>query len=194
MVSLRCKLIVKEELTKLNHQIVDTELGAVEIRNEITQPQREELTKKLLMFGMELLDDTKSSLISKIELEIIDLINASDPSVRTDFLEELTQKLGYQPELISSVFAEVKGISLQQFIIIQKVEHAKVLLLYDEMTTSEISSLLGFQRREDLVYQFKKVTGLTPSFYKVLGQKRKAVSKLIGKNAGTAVEETKIID
>ncbi len=193
MVSLRCKLIVKEELTKLKLPIVDTELGAVEIRDNITPDQRELLANKLLTFGMELLDDTRSSLIKKIELEIINLINHAEPSVQIDFSDALTQKLGYQPELISSTFAEVKGISLKQFIIIQKIERAKELLLYDDMNTLDISSLLGFHSREDLVYQFKKITGLTPSFFKVLKQKRRGVIKVNGKNTDPAIGEKKII-
>ncbi|MDZ7606468.1 MAG: helix-turn-helix domain-containing protein [Cyclobacteriaceae bacterium] len=193
MVSLRCKLIAKEELTKLKLQILDTDLGVVEIREDITKEQRELLTKRLLRFGMELLDDTRSSLIKKIENETIDLIYEPDPSVPTDFADALTKKLGYQPELISSLFAEVRGISLKQFIIIQKVERAKELLLYDELTTAKISALLKFRSREDLVYQFKKITGLTPSFFKVLKQKRKSVAKLVKGNSVSANAKNKIL-
>jgi len=192
MVSLRCKIIVKEELAKLKHQIVDADLGVVEIRDEISQVQRELLTKNLLRFGMELLDDTRSSLIKKIENETIDLIYRTDSSVPVDFVDALTNKLGYQPELMSSIFAEVKGISLKQFIIIQKIERAKELLLYDEMTTADISALLSFHRRQDLVYQFKKITGLTPSFFKVLKQKRRGVTKVITGNSGSTIEKNRI--
>lgn len=194
MVSLRCKLIVKDELTKLKLPIVDTELGAVEIHGEITQDQREILTKNLLRSGMELLDDTRSNLIKKIELEIIDLISNSVPTVRIDFSDALTQKLGYQPTVISSIFAEVKGISLNQFIVIQKIERAKELVLYDEMTTLEIASLLGFNSREDLVYQFKKITGLTPSFFKVLRQKRRGVGTVTKKGAEPTIVRNQILD
>jgi AraC-like DNA-binding protein len=193
MVSLRCKLIVKEELIKLKHQIVDTELGVVEILDEITQDQRELLTKKLLRFGMELLDDTRSSLIKKIENETIDLIYNPDPSVPTDFVDALTKKLGYQPELITAIFAEVKGISLKQYVIIQKTERAKELLMYDGMTTDKIATLLSFHSREDLLYQFKKITGLTPSFFKALKQKRRGVTKVLQGKSESANAKNKIL-
>jgi AraC-like DNA-binding protein len=190
MVSLRCKLIVKQEVTKLDYKIKRIDLGVVEIYGEITQEKRDQLSKRLKKFGMELLDDTRSSLIKKIENETIDIISDAKQTVPENIPVELTQKLGYQPEIITSIFSEVKGISLDQYIITQKIERAKELILYDEMRLKDISKQLHLKSRENLSYHFKKITGLTPSFFKYIRQKRMALSggklkdkkRIIGEN------------
>ncbi len=173
MVSLRCKLVVKEELKKLGlrHAIVD--LGVVEIMEDITPQQRQQLKTNLLRSGLELLDDKKSILIEKIKNVIIDMIHYSDELPKVNYSDYISEKLGYDYTYLANIFSEVKGITIQQFIIIHKIENVKELLLYDELNLTEISFRLHYSSVAHLSNQFKKITGLSPSFYKKLKQKRK---------------------
>jgi len=180
MVSLRCKLIVKEQLSKLGLHFIVADLGTVDVVGKVTSEQRELLAKRLKKSGMELLDDTKSSLIEKIKAVVIELVDKSEKSIPLNFMSSLSEQLGYQPKLLADTFSEVQGISIQQFIIFEKVERVKELLLYGDFTILEISRLLHFNSRANLSYQFKKVTGLTPHYYKVLKKKRKTNMARIG--------------
>lgn len=173
MVSLRCKLLVKEELKKLglHHTIVD--LGVVEVLEDMSQEQHEQLKKNLLRSGLELLDDKKSILIEKIKNVIIEMIHYSDELPNINYSEYISEKLHYDYTYLANIFSEVKGITIQQFIIIHKIERVKELLLYEELNLTEISYKLHYSSVAHLSNQFKKVTGLTPSFYKKLKQKRK---------------------
>ncbi len=173
MVSLRCKMLVKEELSKLGLHYAVVDLGMVEILEDISQKQREQLKENLLRSGLELLDDKKSILIEKIKNVIIEMIHYSDELPKTNYSDYLSEKLGYDYTYLANIFSEVKGITIQQFIIIHKIERVKELLLYDELNLTEISYKLHYSSAAHLSNQFKKVTGLTPSFYKQLKQKRK---------------------
>lgn len=172
MVSLRCKMMVKEELKKLGLRYVVVELGMVEILEDITQEQREQLKENLLWSGLELLDDKKSILIDKIKNVIVEMIHYSDELPKVNYSDYLSEKLGYDYAYLSNIFSEVKGITIQQFIIIHKIERVKELLLYDELNLTEICYQLHYSSVAHLSNQFKKTTGLTPSFYKQLKQKR----------------------
>jgi AraC-like DNA-binding protein len=173
MVSLRCKLLVKEELQRLGLHLVVLELGMVEILEQITSEQQEQLRKRLLHAGLELMDDKKSILIERIKNLIIEMIHYSQQLPKVNYSDYLGQTLGYDYTYLSNVFSEVKGITIQQFIIIHKIERVKELLLYNELTLTEISYRLHYSSVAHLSNQFKKVTGLSPSFYKKLKQKRK---------------------
>ena len=172
MVSLRCKMMVKEELKKLGLKYVLVDLGMVEILEDITQNQRVQLKKNLLKSGLELLDDKKSILIEKIKNVITEMIHYSDDIPRGNYSEYISEKLGYDYTYLANTFSEVKGITIQQFIIINKIERVKELLLYDELNLSEISYKLNYSSAAHLSNQFKKVTGLSPSYYKQLKNKR----------------------
>ena len=173
MVSLRCKMMVKEELDKLGLKFVVIDLGMVEVLEDITREQREQLKANLLMSGLELLDDKKSILIEKIKNAITEMIHHTDELPKVNFSDYISQKLGYDYTYLANTFAEVKGITIQQFIIINKIERVKELLLYDELNLTEIADKLHYSSVAHLSNQFKKVTGLSPSFYKQLKQKRK---------------------
>ncbi|XOV91084.1 MAG: helix-turn-helix domain-containing protein [Bacteroidota bacterium] len=172
MVSLRCKLMVKEELEKLglHHTIID--LGMVEILEDITPTQHGDLKANLLKSGLELLDDKKSILIEKIKSLIIEMIHYSDELPKVNYSDYISEKLNYDYTYLSNIFSEVKGITIQQFIIMHKVERIKELLLYDELNLTQISYKLHYSSVAHLSNQFKKVTGLSPSFYKQLKEKR----------------------
>lgn len=181
MVSLRCKTMVKEELKRLGvqsqHVLVD--LGMVEILEDITQEQRDQLKEKLLVSGLELLDDKKSILIEKIINVVIDMIHFSDELPKQNYSDLISQKLEYDYTYLANIFSEVKGITLQQFIIIQKIERVKELLLYDKLNLTEISHKLHYSSVAHLSNQFKKVTGLSPSFFKQLKKKRKDLLEIM---------------
>lgn len=173
MVSLRCKMMVKEELKKLGLRYVTVDLGVVEIHESITPSQRDRLRKNLLVSGLELLDDKKSILIEKIKNVITEMIHYSDEIPKVNYSDYISEKLNYDYTYLANTFSEVKGITIQQFIIIHKIEKVKELLLYDELTLSEIAHRLHYSSVAHLSNQFKKITGLTPTFYKQLKDKRK---------------------
>ncbi|MEQ9301910.1 MAG: AraC family transcriptional regulator [Cyclobacteriaceae bacterium] len=172
MVSLRCKMLVKEELKKLGLHYVIVDLGMVEILEDMTTAQRRQLKKNLMQSGLELLDDKKSILIEKIKNIIIEMIHYSDELPKVNYSDYISEKLGYDYTYLSNVFSEVKGITIQQFIIIHKIEKVKELLIYDELNLTEISYKLHYSSVAHLSNQFKKITGLTPTYYKQLKNKR----------------------
>jgi AraC-like DNA-binding protein len=173
MVSLRCKMMVKEELSKLGINYVVLDLGVVEVLEDITLEQRVELKKNLLKSGLELLDDKRSILIERIKNVIIEMIHHTDELPKVNYSDYISEKLDYDYTYLANTFSEVKGITIQQFIIINKIERAKELLIYDELSLTEISYKLHYSSVAHLSNQFKKITGLTPTFYKELKDKRK---------------------
>ena len=172
MVSQRCKMMVKEELLKLGLHFIIIDLGMVEILEDIDEEKRQLLKQNLLKSGLELLDDHKSILIEKIKAVIIEMIHYSAFVPKENNSQFLAEKLGYNYTYLANTFSEVKGITIQQFIIINKIERVKELLLYDELSLSEIAYKLHYSSVAHLSNQFKKVTGLSPSFFKKLKQKR----------------------
>lgn len=173
MVSLRCKLVVKKELKKLGLHYVSLDLGVVEIMENITLEQHNLLKKELLNSGLEILDNKKSILIERIKNVIIDLIHYKDIAPKINYSDYISEKLGYNYTYLANIFSEVKGITIQQFILLHKIEKVKELLIYDELNLTEISRKLHYSSVSHLSNQFKRVTGLTPTFYKKLKDKRK---------------------
>ncbi|MCE2995894.1 MAG: helix-turn-helix domain-containing protein [Cyclobacteriaceae bacterium] len=172
MVSLRCKLIVKDELSRLGIHAAGIDLGTVDILEEITPEQRYQLKISLMNSGLELLDDKKSILIERIKSVIVEMIHYSDEVPKVNYSDYISQKLDYDYTYLSNVFSEVKGTTIQQFIINHKIEKVKELLLYDELNLTEISYRLHYSSVAHLSNQFKKVTGLSPTFFKNLKSKR----------------------
>lgn len=178
MVSLRCKMIVREELEKLGIRYVAVELGTVEIDGELPQEKYQHLKKNLLVSGLELMEDKKSILIEKIKNVIIEMVHFSDELPRINYSEYISQKLGYDYTYLANIFSEVKGTAIQQFIISHKIERVKELLLYGEMNLTEISYKLNYSSVAHLSNQFKKVTGLTPSFFRQLRARRNSLENM----------------
>ena len=165
-------MMVKEELEKLGLDYVIVDLGMVEILKDLSPEQRDLLKINLEKSGLELLDDKRAIFIEKIKNVIVEMIHHSDELPKVNFSEYLSEKLNYDYTYLSNIFSEVKGITIQQFIIIHKIERVKELLLYDELNLTEISYKLHYSSVAHLSNQFKKITGLSPSFYKQLKQKR----------------------
>ena len=172
MVSLRCKMFVKEELHNLGLNDANVELGKVELQNDITEEQLETFRNNLAKSGLELLDDKKNILVEKIKNVIIEMIHQAEDTPDVNDSEYISKKLGYDYTYLSNTFSEVKGITIQKFIILNKIEKAKELLLYDEDSLTEIAYKLNYSSVAHLSNQFKKVTGFTPSFFKQMKLKR----------------------
>ncbi|HEX8515510.1 MAG TPA: helix-turn-helix transcriptional regulator [Bacteroidia bacterium] len=172
MVSLRCKMIVKAELKKLGLKYIVLDLGMAEVMEDLTAEQRSELKANLLKSGLELLDDKKSILIERVKNVITEMIHYSDELPKMNYSDYISQKLDHDYTYLANVFSEVKGITIQQFIIINKIERVKELLLYDELNLTEIAYKLHYSSVSHLSKQFKKITGLSPSYYRQLKQKR----------------------
>ena len=168
MVSLRCKMVVKEELNKLGLHFVLLDLGEIDVMEDITDAQREELKAGLLVSGLELMDDKRAVLIEKIRSVIIEMVHFNEDMPKINYSEYISEKLHYDYTYLSNLFSEVKGITIQQFIITHKIEKVKELMLYDELNLTEISYRLQYSSVAHLSNQFKKITGLTPSEYKRL--------------------------
>ena len=173
MVSLRCKLMVKNELEKLGLHHTSIELGMIEIEGNINDELKNVLKRNLAKSGLELMDDKKSILIDRIKNVIIEMIHYSEGVPKVNYSEYISEKLGYDYTYLSNLFSEVKGITIQHFIIKHKIEKIKELILYNELNLTEISYRLQYSSVAHLSNQFKKVTGHTPSYYKKLGKKRK---------------------
>jgi len=172
MVSLRCKMLVKAELEKLGINGVSVELGAVKIQENITEEQREKFKKNLRKSGLELLDDKKNILVEKIKSVIVEMVHYSDELPKVNDSDYISEKLGYDYTYLSNTFSEVKGITIQHYIILHKIEKVKELLLYDELSLTEIAHKLHYSSVAHLSNQFKKVTGLTPTYFKQVKEKR----------------------
>ena len=166
--------MVKHELEKLDLHYISVELGMIEIKEDISEFQKQELKSNLAISGLELMDDKRSILIDKIKNVIIEMIHYSDEVPKVNYSDYIAQKLNYDYTYLSNLFSEVKGITIQHFIIKHKIERAKELILYNELNLTEIANKLNYSSVAHLSNQFKKVTGHTPSFYKKIGKKRKS--------------------
>lgn len=174
MVCNRCIMAVRNELKKINVRPLRVELGEVEIENELTAKQHEQFNKGLESLGFELIDDKKSRIIQKIKNVIIEVIqnhNADTPKI--NYSQHIASKLNKDYTYLSNLFSEVEGTTIEKFIIAQKIEKVKELLVYDELSLSEIAYTMGYSSVGHLSNQFKKVTGLTPSYFKSIGNKKR---------------------
>lgn len=175
MVSIRCKMVVKSELEKLGLHCRVVELGEAEIIESISAAQREQIRAALLKSGLELMDDKKSMLIEKIKNVIIELVHYSEELPKTNFSDYLSEKLHYDYTYLANLFSEVQGTTIQHFMIMHKIERVKELLVYNELNLTEIAYKLHYSSVAHLSNQFKKITGLTPSHFKQLRDKRRRV-------------------
>ena len=172
MVSSRCKMAVKIELERLGLHHLTVELGEVEVMEEMTAEQRSELKTALLRSGLELMEDQRAILIERIKNIIIEMVHYSEdfPKINVSFY--LSSKLNHDYTYLANLFSEVTGITIEHFIIAHKIERVKELLMYDELNLTEISYKLSYSSVAHLSMQFKKVTGLTPTFFKHLKNKK----------------------
>jgi len=180
MVSHRCKLMVIAVFEQLNILQLSVELGEVITLNPLSLAQRSALKLALLESGLELMESTRAILIQKIKNVIIELIHHDDELPKTNFSNFLSAKLGYDYTYLANSFSEVTGITIEHFMINHKIERVKELIIYDELNLTEIAYKLHYSSVAHLSNQFKKVTGLTPSFFKGLKHKKRTVLEKVG--------------
>ncbi len=168
MVSIRCKMVVKSELDKLELHYSKVELGEVDLKETLDAEQRALLKAALLQSGLELMDDKKAILIERIKNVIVELVHYAEEPGKTNFSDLLSEKLNYDYTYLANLFSEVTGITIEQYLITHKIERVKELLLYDELSLTEISYRLNYSSVAHLSSQFKKVTGLTPTYFRKL--------------------------
>jgi YesN/AraC family two-component response regulator len=173
MVSMRCKMVVKEELKKLGLHFIIVDMGVVDIMENITAEQREQIRNNLLKSGLELMDDKKAVLIEKIKNVIIEMVHYRDELPKINFSDYLSEKLTHDYTYLSNLFSEVQGTTIEKFIISHKIERVKEFIIYDELSLSEIAWKMHYSSVAHLSNQFKKNTGLTPSHFKKLKNKRR---------------------
>lgn len=175
MVCIRCKMVVKDELAKLGLHYTTVELGEADTMENISAVQRDQFRDALLKSGLELMDDKRSVLIQKIKAVIVELIHYSEEPLTINFSDYLSQKLNHDYTYLSNLFSEVLGTTIEKFIIANKIERVKELLVYNELNLTEIAYLMHYSSVAHLSAQFKKVTGLTPSHFKQLKHKRRSM-------------------
>jgi AraC-like DNA-binding protein len=179
MVCNRCIMVVKSELEKLGFTPLSIVLGEVEIYENLEDYQKSIINRHLQSFGFELIDDKKSRIIERIKNRIIDLVHKQDNDIRENLSALLSRELHHDYNYLSNLFSEVEGTTIEKYFIAQKIERIKELLVYDELSLSEIAFRLNYSSVAYLSNQFKKVTGLTPSHFKQLGgDRRKPLDKV----------------
>ena len=180
MVSNRCKMAVKDELKKLGLHYVIVDLGEVDIMENISGEQRQQLKTALLSAGLELMDDKRAVLIERIKNVIIEMVHHTDEQIKVNFSDFLSKKLNHGYTYLSNLFSEVQGSTIEQFIIAHKVERIKELIIYNELNMTEIAWKMNYSSVAHLSNQFKKITGLTPSHFKQLKDKRRSPVEEVG--------------
>ena len=173
MVSIRCKMLVKEHLKRIGIIHIKVDLGEVELMQELTDSQRKKLKTALLKSGLELMTDKRAMTIEKIKNTVIELIHYTDDAPKTNFSSLLSRKLGYDYTYLANLFSATEGTTIEQFILRHRIERVKELIVYDELSLTEIADKLHYCNVSHLSRQFKKMTGLTPTFFKSLKDKRR---------------------
>ena len=179
MVCNRCIMAVRNEFNKLGVETADIQLGEVTVTNELTPEKIEQLGKSLKDLGFEIINDRKGRIIEQIKNEIVHLVHHSGDILTTNLSSWLADNLNYDYTYLSNLFSEVEGTTIEKYYITQRIEKVKELLVYDELSLAEIADTLGYSSAAYLSSQFKKVTGLTPTFYKSIRDvKRKNIDEL----------------
>jgi AraC-like DNA-binding protein len=177
MVSLRCKMVVKDILEQVGIPYLSVELGEVNTCEELTAEQLKLLKERLKCADLELMDYKKAQLIEKIKGVIIEMIHYDEELPKVKFSVYLSKKLNHNYTYLANLFSETEGTTIEHFMILHKIEKVKELIMYNDLNLSEIAWKLHYSSVAHLLHQFKKVTGLTPSFFKKLkNQKRKSIN------------------
>jgi AraC-like DNA-binding protein len=173
MVCIRCQMVVKSELERLGVGYIDVRIGEVITKEDVPLEQLELLDEALKKSGLQLLDDKKSILVEKIKGVVIELVHYTDEQIKINLSDYLSEKLNYDYTYLANLFSEVKGITIEKFYLTHRIEKVKELLVYDELNLSEIAYKMHYSSVSHLSNQFKKITGLSPSHFKQLKNKRR---------------------
>lgn len=179
MVCDRCKMVVKAELENLKLHPLSVDLGEVELARELTDAEKQQFSGRLEKLGFSLIDDKKSRLIEQIKTLIIELVQRRNGELNINLSDYLKDQVNHDYPYISNLFSEVEGTTIEKYFIAQKIEKVKELLVYDELSLSEIAGRLNYSSVGYLSSQFKKVTGFTPTYFKQIGgKKRKSLDQV----------------
>lgn len=173
MVCQRCVLAVETILNKLNLNFKSIALGEIELENALTEADKEKLEQQLETIGFELIDDKKHQLIERIKNHVVQFIHYDKEMLKINFSDFVATELGYEYNYLSNLFSEIEGTTIEKYVILQKTEKVKELIVYDELSLKEIADQLGYSSVAYLSNQFKKVTGLTPSHFKSIGKQKR---------------------
>ena len=166
-------MVVKSELDKLGLQTIAVELGEVELQDNITDSQKELLLKNLQALGFDFIDDKKSKTIEKIKNLIVDLVHHKNSELKVNLSDYLVENLNQDYSTLSNLFSEIENTTIEKYFISQKIEKVKELLIYNELSLSEIADMLNYSNVAHLSNQFKKITGFTPTYFKQLKDKKR---------------------
>ncbi len=172
MVCSRCKMVVKSVLEKEGLMPASIELGEVELKQQITKQQLQQLDAALKQLGFEIIDDHKSQIIEKIKNTIVTLVHHSNDDLKTNLSQFITSQIHHDYSYLSNLFSEVEGTTIEKYFIAQRIERAKELLVYNQLTLSEIADQLGYSSVAYLSNQFKKTTGFTPTYFKSIKEQK----------------------
>lgn len=173
-------MVVKSELKKMGLHFIVVDLGEVEIMENISDARLQQLKLMLAESGLELMDDKRAILIGKIKSTIIEMVHYSDEIIKINFSDYLSEKLNHNYTYLANLFSEVQGTTIEQFIILHKIERIKELMIYGELNITEIAWKMNYSSVAHLSSQFKKVTGLSPSHFNKLKDKRRSPIEEIG--------------
>ncbi|HMX03357.1 MAG TPA: AraC family transcriptional regulator [Chitinophagales bacterium] len=173
MVCARCKMVVSGVLTELGYKPVVVELGEVEISGDVDSEGKDKINNRLKQFGFELIDDKRSKIIDRVKTLVVDIVHNKDGDLTTNLSDLLSNELHHEYNYISNLFSSVEGTTIEKYFIAQKIERVKELIIYDELSLSEISFRMHYSSVAHLSSQFKKVTGLTPSEFKAINGPRR---------------------
>lgn len=168
MVCDRCKMVVRSELEKLGITVLNVDLGEVTLSNPLSDLQKIQIQRTLAPIGFKIIDDKRSRLIEQIKTLIIELVHYNNNDLKINLSDYLSEKLHHDYNYISNLFSEIEGSTIEKYFIAQKIEKVKELLVYDELTLNEIAFRLNYSSTAHLSSQFKKITGLTPSYFKTI--------------------------
>ncbi len=179
MVCSRCKMVVKSVFENIGINPIGVELGEVELKNDIEENQKQELLKSLRAIGFDLIDDRKSKAIDKIKTLIIDLVQNKNNDLKSNLSDYLSQQLHKDYNTLSNLFSEVENTTIEKYFMNQKIEKVKELIIYDELSLSEIAYSLNYSSVSHLSNQFKKITGFSPTYFKsIKSVKRRQIEDL----------------
>ncbi len=179
MVCSRCKMVVKSVFENIGINPIGVELGEVELKNDIEENQKQELLKSLRAIGFDLIDDRKSKAIDKIKTLIIDLVQNKNNDLKSNLSDYLSQQLHQDYNTLSNLFSEVENTTIEKYFMNQKIEKVKELIIYDELSLSEIAYSLNYSSVSHLSNQFKKITGFSPTYFKsIKSVKRRQIEDL----------------
>lgn len=171
---MRCQMVVKTELEKLGLHYADVKIGEADIIENLQPEQTEQLDSVLKVYGLQLLNNKKNILVERIKNLVIELVHYKDDTIKVNLSDYLADKLNYDYTYLANIFSEVKGITIEQFHLLHKIERVKELIVYDELNITEISYKMHYSSVAHLSNQFKQFTGLTPTQFKNLAYKRRS--------------------